>query len=219
MYDEDDFIPLSGIQHFMFCRRQWALIHIEQQWKDNALTIEGNILHERAHQVNTEVRDGVVITRELSVFSRELGVRGVCDVVEWHPDPAGTPINARKGTFSPIPIEYKRGKPKEHNADEMQLCAQAMCLEEMLAYPVPKGYLFYGEPRRRTEVIFDNAMRAEVRSSFAEMHEYLRRGYTPNSKPAKVCRSCSLFDVCLPRLPGKRSAADYVRTRLAEDDA
>lgn len=143
---------LSGIQHYAFCPRQWALIHIEQQWEENYFTVMGNIMHENAHDRDfVEKRKNIVITRGMPVFSRTLGVRGDCDIVEFRPDKAGIPLKGREGTYQPVPVEYKRGKPKEHDADVLQLCAQAMCLEEMLVCAVPKGFLYYGETRRRLE--------------------------------------------------------------------
>ena len=153
-YSEEDYLLLSGIQHFAFCRRQWALIHIENQWAENERTVDGIIMHEKAHSGDAESRGDAVIMRAVRVFSATLGVSGECDVVEFHRNADGISLNGHDGLWQPYPVEYKRGKPKEHNADEMQLCAQAMCLEEMLCCTIPCGALFYGEPRRRTEVEF-----------------------------------------------------------------
>lgn len=172
-YNEDDFLMLSGIQHYAFCPRQWALIHIEQQWDENYFTITGNIMHEKVHDASQiEKRKNVIITRGMSIFSRELGISGNCDVVEFHLDENGIPLSNYEGKYQPIPVEYKRGKPKEHDEDALQLCAQAICLEEMLVCDIPKGYLFYGETRRRMEVLFDNVLRENVRISFKKMHEF-----------------------------------------------
>jgi CRISPR-associated exonuclease Cas4 len=214
MYNEEEFLQLSGIQHFVFCRRQWALIHIERQWQENTRTIEGAFLHEKAHSVFSEKRGDVITTGDMPVFSSELGICGACDVVEFNRDEDnGVPLRGRKGKFTPVPVEYKRGKPKEHDADLLQLCAQAMCIEDMLVCRVPKGYLFYGEPRRRTEVLFDEALRRRVCDITREMHEYFRRGYTPRVKPTKACKACSLSDICLPTLGRGLSAAEYMRAR------
>ena len=216
MYAEDELLPLSGLQHFAFCRRQWALIHIEQVWQENLLTIEGRILHEKVHASDSEKRGDLIITRSLPVSSATLGIRGVCDVVELHRDPDGVEIQGRPGRYLPFPVEYKRGRPKQGDADVLQLCAQAMCLEEMLACRIPQGALFYGEMRHRLPVHFDDLLRSQVHSLLEEMHSYYRRGYTPKVKPTKSCRSCSIADLCLPKLGKNRSAADYVRSLLQE---
>ena len=169
VYNEEDYLMLSGIQHFAFCPRQWALIHIENQWEENVRTFEGRVMHENAHNADFhEKRNGVIMVRAMKVFSREMGISGECDVVEFHPAPEGITLAGQKGTYIAVPVEYKRGKPKPHNADEMQLMAQAMCLEEMLMTRIPKGYLYYGETRRRTEVLFTEELRQSVRSCFED---------------------------------------------------
>jgi CRISPR-associated exonuclease Cas4 len=218
MYEEDDYLSLSGIQHFAFCRRQWALIHIEQQWQENLRTIEGQFLHEHVHEVSIEKRGPVIVVRSMAVHSRELGLRGVCDVVEFHRDDQnGIRITGHSELYRPIPVEYKRGKPKEGDADILQLCAQAMCLEEMLVCQAPVGHMFYGEPRRRLTVELSEAHRSRVRETVAEMHEYNRRGYTPKVKSNKSCKSCSLADVCLPKLGKNISAKAFVNKRMGEE--
>lgn len=216
-YSEEDYLPLSGIQHFAFCRRQWALIHIENQWAENERTVDGTIMHEKAHSGDAESRGDVVIMRALRVFSATLGVSGECDVVEFHRDADGISLNGHDGLWQPYPVEYKRGKPKEHNADEMQLCAQAMCLEEMLCCTIPCGALFYGEPRRRTEVEFTPELRRAVEGSLNEMHDYYKRGYTPKAKPRKGCTACSLKEICLPKMAQRKSVAAYVEGALNEE--
>lgn len=214
-YDEDDFLMLSGIQHYAFCPRQWALIHIEQQWDENYFTITGNIMHEKVHDASQiEKRKNIIITRGISVYSRTLGIRGNCDVVEFHLDKNGITLSNYEGTYLPVPVEYKRGKPKEHDADVLQLCAQAICLEEMLVCEIPKGYLFYGETKRRVEVIFDDTLRQSVEMSFKNMHEMLDRKYTPKTKISKQCQSCSLNNICLPVLNKKTSVNTYITRRL-----
>ena len=211
IYGEEDFLQLSGLQHFRFCRRQWALIHIENQWYENYFTVDGSLMHENAHDgEKRESRGDLLILRGLPVFSRTLGVSGQCDVVEFHRDPEGVPLQGREGLLRPFPVEYKRGRPKAHSADELQLCAQAMCLEEMLCCDIPQGALFYGEPRRRTEVDFTPELRKEVRDCLAEMHHLYARGYTPQVKPGSMCRSCSLKDICLPSLPRRRPVVEYL---------
>jgi CRISPR-associated exonuclease Cas4 len=188
------------LQHFAFCRRQWALIHVEHQWAENYRTVDGSILHEKAHGGGTESRGDLLIVRAMRIHSAVLGVSGECDVVEFHRSENGVTLQGRDGLWSPFPIEYKRGKPKPHDADELQLCAQAMCLEEMLCCQISDGALFYGEPRRRTPVAFTDELRQRVRDSLAEMHDYLRRGCTPKVKPQKGCSACSLKELCLPEL-------------------
>ena len=211
-YQEDDFLQLSGLQHFKFCRRQWALIHIENQWAENFRTTDGAILHANAHNGDlTESRGDLLITRDMRVFSRTLGVSGACDVLEFHRGGTGIPLAGREGLWQPFPVEYKRGRPKEHDADALQLCGQAMCLEEMLCCTIPAGAVYYGEPRRREQVVFTEELRAEVRAALTEMHQYAQRGYTPKVKPRKGCGACSLQDVCLPKLMGKSSVEDYVK--------
>lgn len=216
-YSEEDYLLLSGIQHFAFCRRQWALIHIENQWAENERTVDGIIMHEKAHSGDAESRGDVVIMRALRVFSATLGVSGECDVVEFHRNADGISLNGHEGLWQPYPVEYKLGKPKEHNADEMQLCAQTMCLEEMLCCTIPCGALFYGEPRRRTEVEFTPELRRAVEDSLNEMHDYYKRGYTPKAKPRKGCSACSLKEICLPKMVQRKSVAAYVEGALNEE--
>lgn len=225
-YTQDALLPLSGIQHFLFCRRQWALIHVEQQWKENALTAEGRIMHQRADDpFFTETRNGVITARSVPVASYRLGLLGVCDVVEFLPSPArrgaggevGVKLPNRAGLYLPAPIEYKRGKEKHNHSDETQLCAQAMCLEEMLSTQIPCGYLFYGETRRRVEIEFTTELRTLVQDMANEMHNYFSRGYTPKVKTHKGCRSCSLADICLPVLNEKVIAASkYIKQNLEQ---
>lgn len=224
-YTPDDLLPLSGIQHFLFCRRQWALIHIETQWKDNVLTVEGKQLHERADDpFITETRNGIVTARSVPVASYTLGLSGVCDVVEFVPSPVrrgdggeGIRLPNRNGLYLPAPIEYKRGKPKREPVDEAQLCAQAICLEEMLSTQIPRGYLYYGQTRHREEVEFTPQLRTLVQEMSAEMHNYFSRGYTPKVKTHKGCRSCSLADICLPVLQEKViTASRYIKQNIEQ---
>ncbi len=214
-YDEDEFLLISGIQHFSFCRRQWAMIHLEQQWKENLRTVEGRIVHERCHDEGfTEKRKDLLTTRGMRVFSRSLGAVGQCDVVEFHRQADGVRLFGQEGAWRAVPVEYKRGKPKTEDCDRLQLAAQAMCLEEMLGGEVPRAYLFYDEIRRREEVEVTEALRQEVRDVFREMHDYARRGHTPKAKPKKQCQSCSMKELCLPRLPKLLSVDEYYRRAL-----
>ena len=212
----DELLALSGIQHFYFCRRQWALIHIERQWQDNVLTVEGKLLHDRADDpFLSETRKGRIIARSMPVASYRLGLYGICDVVEFTLSSEGANLHGREGKFLPIPIEYKRGKEKEDDRDKVQLCAQALCLEEMLSVDIPKGFIFYGKTRRRIEVVFSEQLRNLVLKYADEMHSYFDRGYTPRVKPSKACRSCSLKDICLPELQGKViSASRYIQKQI-----
>lgn len=218
-YKEADFLMLSGIQHFTFCRRQWALIHIEQQWDDNLRTVEGNIMHARAHDGDlTESRGDTLISRGMAVFSRTLGINGVCDVVEFHKKAGGIELYSREGTYAVIPVEYKKGIPKENDADVLQLMAQAMCLEEMLLTEIPKGYLFYGENRRRTKVEFTDELRQKVTQCCSEMHALYDRRYTPKVKLTKACNACSLKELCVPKLCKNKSAKDYIAKHIEESE-
>ena len=215
IYSDDDLLPLSGLQHFRFCRRQWALIYIEAQWAENFRTTDGAILHQRAHDASlTERRGDVLVTRDMRVFSHTLGVSGACDVLEFHQDPAGVSLPSQEGLWQPYPVEYKRGRPKEDTADALQLCGQAMCLEEMLCCRIPEGALYYGETRRRMGVSFTPELRQEVQTLLAEMHDLYRRGRTPKVRPRKACNACSLKELCLPGLVRRSSVAEYLRQHL-----
>ena len=218
-YQPDELLPLSGIQHFCFCRRQWALIHVECQWQDNLLTVEGKLLHERADDpFFTEVRGGIIRSRSVPVVSYSLGLNGVCDVVEFTPYETGVHLTSRSGTYLAAPIEYKRGRKKHDHSDEAQLCAQAICLEEMLSIKIPKAYIFYAQTRRREEVILSDELRDFVYRMTEEMHSYFRRGYTPQVKPSKACQSCSLKEVCLPSLQKRTvKASEYIQSYLDQD--
>jgi CRISPR-associated exonuclease Cas4 len=203
-YKEEDFLQLSGIQHFEFCRRQWALIHIEDAWSENERTMGGKLLHERTHDAFfTEKRGDLIITRDMPIMSRRLGVSGKCDVVEFRRDDFhGVALHGREGKWLPCPVEYKRGSPKVSDADRLQLCAQAVCIEEMLLCQVIKeAYLYYGETKRRETVLLTEELRNKVEVLFHEMHIIHSRGHTPRVKQAKHCNACSLKDFCLPKLP------------------
>lgn len=211
-------LQLSGLQHYAYCPRQWALIHLEQQWHENDRTADGRIFHDRAHDgPEHELRSDLLIIRGLRVFSDTLGVSGTCDVVEFHRMDEGIPLRGYEGRWKLYPVEYKRGEPKPGNADRLQLCAQAMCLEEMLLCDIPEGSLFYGGTRRREIVQLDAALRAEVVASLAQMHKYAQAGHTPKAKPTKGCNACSLRDICVPKLVRTSDVASYIRSRLEDD--
>lgn len=216
-YTEEEYLQLSGLQHFKFCRRQWALIHIEHQWAENYRTIDGAILHQNAHDTQfRESRGDTVITRGVSVYSAQLGVSGQCDVLEYHRGSTGIPLGGKDGLWQPYPVEYKRGSPREDTGDTLQLCGQAMCLEGMLCCEIPEGALYYGEIRRRVRVAFTQELRDQVRSLLEEMHQLYRRGYTPKVKSTKSCNACSMKELCLPRLMKSRSVSAYLKDALEE---
>ena len=214
-YREEDFLMLSGIQHFAFCRRQWALIHIEGVWEENARTAEGRLLHENAHDASRlESRGKTVISRAVPVFSRELGLSGECDVVEYHLDPDGVPLAGRDGRWTVFPVEYKRGSPKEDPCDMLQLTAQAMALEEMLCCTIFEGALYYFEIKHRQSVPITEELRKTVREYAEEMHRYAERFYLPKPKRTKACGMCSLKDECLPSLSRLPSASAWNEENL-----
>ena len=215
MYTEDEFLMLSGIQHFVYCRRQWALIHVEQQWGENERTVDGKLFHKNAHNSDSvEKRGNKIIYRGLRIHSESLGLSGSTDVVEFNSSPNGVALSRYDGLWKPRPIEYKKGMPKEHRADEVQLCAEAICLEEMLACEIQEGDLFYGETHRRVTIQFDDELRELVKKYAAEMHDYWNRGYTPIVKMTKGCNACSLKDICLPKLQKAGKVAKYISERM-----
>jgi CRISPR-associated exonuclease Cas4 len=226
-FSEDDLLPLSALQHLVFCERQCALIHIEQSWADNALTVEGTHLHRRAHDgpLRRELRGDVLTVRGLAIHSFRLGVSGIADVVEFHQeaglhsDVASRPTVALpglRGRWLPRPVEYKRGRPKSDRCDEVQLCAQAMCLEEMLEVHVTEGALFYGAPQRRHAVRFDAELRQVTEAAADRLHTLFQAGLTPGAKRQPKCRSCSLAARCRPdALSTQRVASRYVHEAVA----
>lgn len=216
VYADEDFLALSGIQHYAFCKRQWALIHIDQAWADNVLTVQGTLMHDRAHDDEIRERRGnTLIVRNLYVRSPSLGIAGKCDVVEFRLSPAGHPLYGEQGLWSATPVEYKHGSSKVTNIDRLQLCAQAMCLEEVFASDIPLGYLYYGQTRSREKVELDNSLRDEVRAYVEEMHALFSRRYVPKVRPSASCRACSLNELCLPKV-ATRSVSDYIAESLEQ---
>lgn len=206
MFTEDQLLPLSALQHWLYCPRQCGLIHLEQVWAENQFTAEGQVLHHKAHEGADESKAGVRITRSMPVRSFLLEISGQCDIVEFH----------RNGDV--VAVEYKRGKPKSHRADDVQLCAQAMCLEEMLGVTVLSGFLFYGENRRRFPVEFDDPLRQLVTETAAALHAMIDSRVTPlaDYEPRR-CDACSLIDICQPKaLRFKRGAQAWFSARLSE---
>ena len=219
MYAEDDLLPLSGLQHLVFCERQWALIHIEQVWAENRLTAQGRVLHERTHEAGSESRPGLRVARGLRLRSLRLGLTGQADVVEFHAATAGIALAGEAGLWRPFPVEYKRGRPKPDRCDEVQLCAQALCLEEMFESPVTAGALFYGAPRRRLEVEFDADLRAETERLAARMQQLYSDRVTPRAVYLPKCDNCSLIALCMPRALAKPpGVARYLARALAASD-
>ena len=237
MFTEDDLLPISALQHLLFCQRQCALIHIEGLWAENRLTIEGRHLHDKAHGGVDESRKDVRIVRGLAVRSLRLGLSGVADVVEFH--------HGEGGRARAFPVEYKRGRPKKDDSDRVQLCAQALCLEEMLApgsvqehapasvparvaqnvttsvpddlvTSIPAGALYYGRTRRRLDVAFDQALRETTQRAAEQLHELIRGGITPRVPRQPKCEQCSMLNLCLPDTTGPgRSASRYLQRSLA----
>ncbi len=215
MYDEDDLLPLSALQHLLFCKRQCALIHIEQAWVENLYTAEGRIMHERVDVGGQAARRDVSVEYSVPLRSLRLGVTGKADVVEFHRKTGAG--KSKRAIWQPFPVEYKRGKPKKGNYDKVQLCAQAMCLEEMLDAEIPCGALFYGKTRRRQDVLLDHALRQATENAAKELHALFESGVTPKPVYEKKCDSCSFTNLCLPKtLEGSRSANQYLRKAIQE---
>lgn len=217
-YTDDELLALSGIQHFCFCRRQWALIHIERQWEDNLRTVEGEAVHKRVNDpFFAESRGDVVISRAFPLVSYVLGLYGVADVVEYIRSEDGIALSGREGLWAIRPVEYKRGKPKIDERDEVQLCAQAMCLEEMFEIYIDRGEFYYDEIRKRVPLLFSAELRDKVCSLSEEMHVLFKEGVTPPADPSRKCNLCSLQDVCMPKITRKNlSVRRYVRKHIKE---
>ena len=206
IYSEDDLLMLSALQHLLFCPRQCALIHIEQLWSENRLTAEGRILHERVHNASRELRGKIRVEFDLPIRSLTLGISGRADVVEFH--------LRENGIWQLFPVEFKRGKPKKDDSDRVQLCAQAMCLEEMLEVTVPKGALFYGKKRRRMDVDLDESLRQTTTDAARELHELLDSAVTPHPRYSRRCENCSFLDLCLPKVMGKKRKVENYMNRM-----
>lgn len=216
MYDEDDYLMLSGIQHFCFCRRQWALIHLEQVWEDDDRTASGNIFHEKVDEVSKESRGDLVVRRAVRVSSPSLGVSGRCDVVEFVEDPEGYPVDGMGGLYKVRPVEYKVGHRKSDDCDRMQLCAEAIALEESLHTTVDEGALFYGKERRREIVPIDESLRSRTSLIVEEMHGMFAAHELPEPVEMPHCKRCSLSNMCLPSV-GRHSNVGRYMSRMAEE--
>lgn len=229
MYKDETLLPISALQHLAFCARQCALIHIEGYWSENALTAQGRVLHEKTHEAGSESRAGLRIARGLRLRSRALGLTGVADVVEFHETEDGATHGSQAaalpgvpGRWRVFPVEYKRGRPKHDHCDIVQLCAQALCLEEMLGASVSRGAIFYGKPRRRMDVELDSGLREETTSLARRLHEFIAAGVTPPPESGKHCRNCSLNGFCLPdacAAPGRATIylQDVINSHAADD--
>lgn len=205
MYDESDYIMLSALQHYMFCPRQCALIHIEQLWAENRYTAEGNLLHQRVDSEKSEQKGKIRIVRTLPICSAVFGLSGQADVVEFHEND------------KVFPVEYKRGRPKKDQCDEVQLCAQALCLEEMLNVEILEGALFYGMKKRRKQVVFNTHLRELTIEVIHKTHALIERGKTPAGRYEKKCDACSLKGLCLPKVCGRpRKIGPYLKRMLGE---
>jgi CRISPR-associated exonuclease Cas4 len=210
--DEDDLFPISALQHWLYCPRQCALIHVERLWVENRFTAEGRVMHARTDQPGTEIRRGVRTVTAMPIRSFRLGVFGVADVVEFHKNSDGA---------APLPVDYKRGRPKAHRADEVQLCAQAMALEEMFAYsPIERGSIFYGDTRRRTEIVFDEELRGLTVDTAAAVRACFAAAVTPAPVYARRrCEACSLIELCRPRVCDQpRRASSWLAAALQVGD-
>ena len=208
MYSEDDLVMLSALQHFLFCPRQCALIHTEQLWTENRFTAEGRLLHERVHTAARESRRKIRVEFDMPIRSLVLGLIGRADVVEFH--------LLDNGSWQPFPVEFKRGRPKKNDADQVQLCAQALCIEEMLDIPVPAGALYYGKKRRRHPVDFDPSLRRTTIRAAADLHRLLASGRTPPPQDTPGCRRCSFIDTCLPKTSGRKRVSTYMQRMTAD---
>ena len=231
MYSEEDLLPLSALQHLLFCERRAALVHVEGIWEDNVFTVEGSHLHRKVEDdLPVETRGDVRIARGLRLRSLRLGLAGKTDVVEFHRlidvlsgsasdiKAAGVALSGTSGLWSPFPVEYKRGRLRREEGYEVQLCAQALCLEEMLGVHIPEGAIFYGKPRRRLEVKFDTTLRERTEAAAFRLHELVRSRKTPRARYEKKCESCSLLNICMPKaMSTRRSIAGYMDLAFEND--
>lgn len=226
MYHEDDLLPIAALQHLAFCPRQWGLMYLEGQWAENRLTAQGGLLHEKVHEPGGETKGGVHLARGLRLRCLRLGLTGQADLVEFNPaapdEPGTVQVPGLAGCWRVFPVEYKRGRPKSGLCDQVQLCAQALCLEETLGCAIGQGALFYFGSRHRTPVDFTPELRRATEALAARLHELTIKGLTPAPTPGSYCKSCSLVDVCLPKVGTRPGAARrYLENGLAaalEDD-
>jgi CRISPR-associated exonuclease Cas4 len=220
MFDEDELLPVSALQHFVFCPRRCALVHIEQVWMENQFTVEGDILHERVDELGREARITLIVSHGLGIRSLRLGVTGKVDVVEFRLNTdgqEGCTLTGKEGHWTPYPVEYKRGSQKRGFGDDVQICAQALCLEEMLECSVPAGAIYYASTRKRREIAFDAALRAETTTAICGVRALISAGVTPPPDYGKKCDTCSLFDLCQPKLTVSGKDPDRYVTRYIQE--
>lgn len=217
MFSEDEYLMLSALQHYYFCPRQCALIHLEQSWAENYHTMAGNIMHEHIHSDIHESRKDIMKISSLRLFSKEFGIVGSSDLVEFHKSAYGVKIPGRNGLWNVVPIEYKKGKEKKDSVDKVQLCSQAICLEEMLKTKIEKGFLFYGTSHRRVEVEFSEDLRVVTCRTIENIHKLFKSEKTPLGKYSKKCNSCSFFDMCMPKSAGKGKSVKLYLKKYIED--
>jgi CRISPR-associated exonuclease Cas4 len=212
MYSDEELIPISALNHFLFCARRCALIHIEQLWVENLFTAEGRVMHERVDRGDQADRGRVRIEYGLPLKSKLLGLTGKADVVEFHRE------GSSNKKWKPFPVEYKRGKPKKNLSDKVQLCGQAICLEEMLNLSIQTGALFYGKTRRRLDVVFDDDLRDKTIETARKLHEMISSGITPPPKYTKKCDACSFVSLCLPKvIEKKRMVSSWIERMILKD--
>jgi CRISPR-associated exonuclease Cas4 len=217
MFKESDFLPISALQHLAFCERQCALIHIERQWDDNQFTAEGTVLHERVDSEERENRKNIRTTRGLRIHCKRLGIWGQADVVEFHnvtDTENSVTLPKTRGRWKPYPVEYKRGKPKSNQCDEIQLCAQALSIEEMLGVTIHEGALYYHTPKRRTVIKFSSDLRAETEAAICKLHALVQSRQTPKAVYGDKCKQCSLNNICLPQIAGQNTVKNYIEKEL-----
>lgn len=221
--ESDYYFPISRIQHFYYCKRQWGLIELEQQWEDNYYTAEGNVVHENADDpFFREKRNDVIITRSVRVQSHKLCLSGICDVIEWQKQQegdVGVSLEGQEGLWWPLVIEYKRGKRKNERSDAVQLCAQCMALEEMLGIKLFEAAFYYYQERGRVTLDLSDELRQETIDTAKEMFRIYESKETPKAKDMKRCQACSLKEICMPRLTARRKDVHaYIKRALAGDD-
>jgi CRISPR-associated exonuclease Cas4 len=202
VYSEDDLLSISALQHLMFCERRCALVHIENVWQENIFTAEGKNVHDKVHSSDSESRNDLRIVRSLRLVSYRLGLSGVADVVEFRKSETGITLDGANGFWRAFPVEYKRGILKHEISFEVQLCAQAICLEEMLKCSVEDGAIYYGTSRRRQDVKFTPGLRGMTEDAALKLHELFNSRITPRAEYGKKCKSCSLFELCMPEITG-----------------
>jgi len=218
MFSEEQLLPISALQHLAFCPRQWGLIYLEQVWSENRFTAEGRHLHEKTHEAGTEDRPGIRIVRGLRLQSLRLGLVGQADVVEFHQAESGAELPKATGLWRPFPVEYKRGRTKIDDCDRVQLCAQAMCLEEMLGNEIEYGAIFYGRPRRRERVKLSVSLRENTELLTKELHRLFEGLTTPKAKYQKKCGSCSLYETCMPKVTGITKNVQHYLAKAGMDE-